>query len=77
VTTGAPSPSDPLPAVTSTYSVTVGGRPAETIYLGLTPTFVSLAQANVKIPDMAEGSYPLVITVDGEASNALQISVGR
>ena len=75
VTTGTPSPTDPLPAVTSTHSITIGGRPAEYIYLGLTPTFVSLHKRTSRYRIWWEGAYPLVIAVNGEASNALNLSV--
>jgi uncharacterized protein (TIGR03437 family) len=77
VTTGAPSPAEPLPAASLAHSITLGGRAAEYVYLGLTPTFVALAQANVRVPDLEEGVYPLVVTVNGEASNALGVAVRR
>lgn len=75
VGTGTPSPTAPLPAASLAHSITLGGRPAEYIYLGLTPTFVALAQANVKIPDLLAGGHPLVITINGETSNSLNLSV--
>lgn len=59
-------------------SVTVGGRPAAMPYLGLTPGFVGLAQANIIVPsDTPAGEQPVVITVGGNRSNAAVISVGR
>ncbi|MEZ5354755.1 MAG: hypothetical protein R2762_19140 [Bryobacteraceae bacterium] len=76
VRTGEPSPASPLPAATLAHSITLGGQPVSYVYLGLTPTFVALAQANLTIPDLPPGEYPLVITINGEASNALNISVG-
>ena len=43
--TGAASPAGPS-AVTLQYLLTVGGQVAEVAYLGLTPGFVGLYQAN-------------------------------
>jgi uncharacterized protein (TIGR03437 family) len=41
----------------------------------MTPSFVGLAQANLKIPNVASGDYLLVVSVNGEKSNARTISV--
>lgn len=73
--TGEPAGADPLPQARSAFSATIGGQPANVLYLGLTPGFVGLAQANVVIPDLPAGDYPLVITVDGVASNAATVQV--
>lgn len=59
----APSPSAPMPAASLAHSITLGRQAAEYAYLGLTPTIVALAQANVRVPELAEGAYPLVVTV--------------
>jgi uncharacterized protein (TIGR03437 family) len=45
-------------------------------YLGLTPGFVGLYQANFIVPAIAPGSYPVVVTVGGMSSNAASIAVG-
>jgi uncharacterized protein (TIGR03437 family) len=65
----------PLSSATSTFSATVGGQPANVFFLGLAPGFVGLAQANITIPSLPAGNYPLVITVDGIPSNGPLISV--
>jgi uncharacterized protein (TIGR03437 family) len=73
---GEPAPPGPS-TVSSPYSVTVGGEPATGYYLGLTPGYVGLYQANFKLPALAPGSYPIVITVGGAASNPAVISVAN
>jgi uncharacterized protein (TIGR03437 family) len=74
--TGGASPSGTSP-VTSSYTVTIGGQQTQASYLGLTPGFVGLYQANVQVPQIAPGSYPLVIAVNGVQSNNPVISVGN
>jgi uncharacterized protein (TIGR03437 family) len=73
--TGAASPAGPS-AVTSQYSLTVGGQVAQVGYLGLTPGFVGLYQANFTVPTLTPGTYPVVVTVAGNASNSATIAVG-
>jgi uncharacterized protein (TIGR03437 family) len=54
---------------------TINGQPAMLFYLGLTPGFVGLAQANVLIPPAVSGNLPLFINVGGIPSNTGLISV--
>ncbi len=68
VTTGAPAPSG-LSPVTGTNSITVGTAEANVVYMGLTPGSIGLYQANFIVPQIAKGTYPLVITIAGQASN--------
>ena len=72
--TGGASPSGVSPT-TLNYSISVGGQSAVPYYLGLTPDFVGLYQANFKVPNLAGGEYPLLITVNGVSSNAPVISI--
>ena len=72
--TGAPSPNAQA-SVTAPYSLTVGTEPAQVEYLGLTPGFVGLYQANFKLPSLTPGDYPIVVTVAGNASNAATVAV--
>ncbi len=74
--TGAASPSG-LSQVTSSYSVTVGGVKVDVLYLGLTPSLVGLYQVNFRVPSLAPGDYPLVITVNGMASNGPNVSIAQ
>ena len=58
-------------------SATIGSLPAIVTFSGLAPGFVGLGQANVQVPDLAPGDYPLVLTIGGIPSNAGIISVRR
>jgi uncharacterized protein (TIGR03437 family) len=60
---------------TLNYSISVGGQSVTQYYLGLTPGFVGLYQADFKVPDVAAGDYPVVITVNGVSSNAPVVSI--
>jgi uncharacterized protein (TIGR03437 family) len=73
-TTGALAPPGQSP-VTAPYSVTIGGLPAPTAYLGLTGGFIGLYQLNVQVPALPTGDHTLVITVNGKASVSALISV--
>jgi uncharacterized protein (TIGR03437 family) len=68
LTTGAPAPPG-LSVVTEDNSITVGGQQARVVYMGLTPGSIGLYQANFIVPQIAKGAYPVVITIDGYASN--------
>jgi uncharacterized protein (TIGR03437 family) len=74
--TGAPAPVDgTLCRAASPVSVTVGGQLADVLFAGLTPGSISLAQANVVVPNLPGGDYPIQIKVDGVSSNAPLISI--
>jgi uncharacterized protein (TIGR03437 family) len=73
---GAAAPADPLARATASVSATIGGVPAEVSFAGLAPSFVGLLQVNVQVPaSLAGGTYPLLVTIDGQASNAGDVSV--
>jgi len=72
---GNSAPNGPLSRSIAPFSATIGGSPANVSFVGLTPGFTGLAQANIQIPDLPAGSYPLVITVGNSASNAASITV--
>ncbi len=73
LTTGQATPSAVFP-VTENYSATVDGAAATVQFLGLTPGFAGLYQANVVIPSVVPGDHNLVITIGGNASNVTIIS---
>jgi len=75
VSSGSPAPLDALVWATLPAAVTVGGRPATLIFLGLTPGQVGIAQANFRVPDLPDGDYPVVIDINGVESNPAMISV--
>jgi uncharacterized protein (TIGR03437 family) len=66
--TGAPAPAG-LSPVQGDYSITVGGTLATVDYIGLTPGSIGLYQANFVVPQIAKGTYPVVINIAGQSSN--------
>ena len=67
---GAPTQSSPLARASLPHSAAIGGRPAAVSFLGLTPGFVGLAQANLTVPDdLPPGNHGIVLTVGGNRSN--------
>ena len=59
----------------ASQALTIGAQPADVLYVGLTPGSISLAQANVVMPNLPAGDYPIVIKVGGATSNAPVISI--
>jgi uncharacterized protein (TIGR03437 family) len=60
---------------TSPVTVTIGGQDAAVIYSIAAPGFVGLYQTAVLVPAGVSGSTSLVLTIDGVASNAGNITV--
>ncbi len=78
--TGHAAPSGLSPAtayVSGNYSITVGGQQAVVKYIGLTPGSVGLYQANFIVPQIAKGTYPVVITLAGQSSNSPVMTVSN
>ena len=75
VSDGSPTPTSPLSNATAASSATIGPMAATIKFLGLTPGFAGLAQANIQVPSLPAGDYPLVITVGGYVSASAAISV--
>ncbi len=74
---GEPAPTTSLLRALATPLATVGGRPARVLFLGLSPGFVGLAQANIEIPaDAPTGpAIELTLSLDGQPANAATISI--
>ena len=72
---GALSPSSPLAQALYINSVTIGGVNAAVTFLGLTPGYVGLAQANITVPNLPTGDYPLVLNISGLLSTSALVSV--
>jgi len=64
-------PPAPLSATPATVSATIGGQPVALFFVGLTPKFVGLSQANIRIPaSLPPGTYPVQLNIRGQASNS-------
>jgi uncharacterized protein (TIGR03437 family) len=74
VATGAATPAEFFNA-RSPFKALIGGFDTSVKFLGMTPGFVGLAQANLEIPNLSPGKYPIVITVNGVDSNAASMYV--
>jgi len=72
---GGAAGDNPPSSATDSYTATIGGVDATVSFLGLTPGLVALGQANVRVPSLANGNYPLVITVNGVTSTSAVVSV--
>ncbi len=76
--TGQPAPAaEPFARPSQAWSAQIGGAEAEVLFLGLTPGFVGLAQANLRIAeDAATGAEtPLVIDIGGRRSPPTMLAV--
>jgi uncharacterized protein (TIGR03437 family) len=72
--TGQATPLSPTFPVTENYSATIAGLPATVEFVGLTPGYAGLYQANVRIPRVGPGDHRLLITIGGKVSNFTLIS---
>ncbi len=75
VSTGVRTPNSPLSRATLPASATIGGVNAPLQFIGLTPGYVGLAQANIVVPQLTTGDYPLVLNAGGVPSNSALVSV--
>jgi uncharacterized protein (TIGR03437 family) len=67
---------NPISRAASPASATIGGQNAPIAFLGLTPGGIALAQANITVPSLSAGDYPVIITIAGVGSNAPLTTVG-
>lgn len=74
ISTGAATPAD-LFYARLPYKALIGGFDTSVKFLGMTPGLVGLAQANLEIPNLSPGKYPVIVTVNGVDSNAANIYV--
>lgn len=58
------------------WRASIGGKPAEPLFLGLTPGFIGLGQANLGLPEgMEPGESTLEIIVAGASSPMVRIAI--
>lgn len=75
VETGKPAGGEPLCRPQGSVSATINNQPVEVAFAGLTPGFIGLMQVNFKMPSLAPGSYPFVVTINNEKSNAAMVTI--
>ena len=75
VADGKATPVSPVAATTATATATIGGVSATVYFAGLTPGFAGLAQANILVPSLASGEYPLVLNIGGYVSSSALVAV--
>jgi uncharacterized protein (TIGR03437 family) len=75
VADGTAAPLSPLSSASAAATASFGAQSATIQFLGLTPGFAGLAQANIQVPTLPSGDYPLVITVGGYVSASAVLSV--
>jgi len=75
-TDGVPAPLDSFVFATAPHSAAIGPAAATVSFAGLAPGWVGLVQVNLVVPaGLTAGTYPLTVTIDGQTSNAGNISV--
>ena len=45
--------------------------------MGLVPTLAGVSQINILVPNLPPGNYPLVVTIGGNTSIAVNITIGQ
>jgi uncharacterized protein (TIGR03437 family) len=75
VGTGQSAPASPLSRAVLPVAVTVGGIGAEVQFAGLAPGYVGLMQLNLRVPQLAPGDHPVVVTIGGASSNSALLPV--
>ena len=75
VTDGTAAPLSPLSSASAASTATIGALSAPIQFLGLTPDLAAVGQANIQVPTLPSGDYPLVLTVGGRQSQSAVVSV--
>jgi uncharacterized protein (TIGR03437 family) len=75
VVSGAASPGNPVAQPMLAVVATIGKQSAGIMFAGLTPGAVGLFQVNLRIPALASGDFPLMVSVGQGQSNTPLISV--
>jgi uncharacterized protein (TIGR03437 family) len=56
-----------LNALAAPLKISFGNTAATTSYAGLAPNYVGLDQFNITVPNVADGDYPINVTLNGTA----------
>jgi uncharacterized protein (TIGR03437 family) len=75
VADGTAAPASPPAKFAGTATATIGDVDAPVQFIGLTPGSVGLAQANLQVPVLPTGAYPLQISLNGYQSVSALVSV--
>lgn len=74
--TGELTPREGLATCLTKPEVTIGGKPAEVFFAGLTPDGIGYYQINVKVPDDIEpGVQPVTVSVNGVSAKTVMLHV--
>jgi uncharacterized protein (TIGR03437 family) len=73
---GEAAPVSPVSTATAKASAKIGPADATVQFFGITPQFAGLAQANIQVPDLPPGDYPLVITAGDYIGASAIVSIG-
>ena len=75
VLSGRPAPLSPRAEVTSDAKAEIGGLEVEILFLGLTPGWFGVGQADLAVPVGLTGLLPVRLTVGGKRSGSGLVSV--
>jgi uncharacterized protein (TIGR03437 family) len=75
VATGNAAASNPISRHKGNVTATINGTMTDIAFAGLTPQYIGLTQVNLKVPGLGAGTYPLVVSVNGQASNTAMITI--
>jgi uncharacterized protein (TIGR03437 family) len=75
---GVAAPSNPMSVLTSQYNAVLGNTSAPISFAGLVPGTVGMVQMNITVPSsLGLGTYPLVITINGESSLQVPVAITK
>lgn len=75
VAAGTLSPANPLARAALPFELRVGDAVANVLFVGLTPGFVGLGQANFEVPALPSGDHPMTLRIAGVLSNAPLLAI--